>query len=178
MHQLNMRFTVSALRDRGSERRRDKAETPTVKTPEQAIADEAAKAKNEAKEAERRERASQSIWRRKFRPLPEPKAVDLFADVIGDSFILGIASILIVYEYIRSSRKPDKNAMRMEELESRLGAERRRIEELESQLGAERRRIEELEALEKQRQARMSTLEEAVEGLQGARTAQTRVLPL
>jgi hypothetical protein len=33
----------------------------------------------------------QSVWRRKFRPLPEAKAVDLFADVIGDSFILLVA---------------------------------------------------------------------------------------
>merc|ERR1712080_290901 len=30
----------------------------------------------------------QNVWKRKFRPLPESKAVDLFADVIGDAFIL------------------------------------------------------------------------------------------
>jgi hypothetical protein len=40
----------------------------------------------------------QSVWKRKFRPLPENKAVDLFADVIGDSFILLVAGGLILYE--------------------------------------------------------------------------------
>ncbi|GKT41865.1 uncharacterized protein ColSpa_02046 [Colletotrichum spaethianum] len=71
-----------------------------------------------------------SIWRRKFRPLPENKAVDLFADVIGDAFILGVASAIIVYEYWKASQKPDQNAERIRVLDEKLEELTRREREL------------------------------------------------
>ena len=80
--------------DKTAEKRaREKAEAPTVKTEEQTKAEEAAK-----KYGEKAPQREQSVWKRKFRPLPENKAVDLFADVIGDSFILLVAGGLILYE--------------------------------------------------------------------------------
>jgi hypothetical protein len=141
-----MRMSVAALRDVAAEQRaKEKAEAPTVKTEEQMKADEAAKERAAARKAEEKHEASKSIWRRKFRPLPEAKAVDLFADVIGDSFILGIAGALIIYEYVKSKQKPDTNAVKLGELEERLKMGEKRVEELEE---IEKRQLERVELLE------------------------------
>ncbi|KAF1730187.1 hypothetical protein CRV24_009643 [Beauveria bassiana] len=84
----------------------------------------------------------QNIWTRKFRALPEEKAVDLFADVIGDTFILGVAVALILYEYWRAQQKPDSNKERIEELVRRVEAGDEALRE------AEERHRQRLEALE------------------------------
>ncbi|KAM3451917.1 hypothetical protein MY3296_004923 [Beauveria thailandica] len=84
----------------------------------------------------------QNIWTRKFRALPEEKAVDLFADVIGDTFILGVAVALILYEYWRAQQKPDSNKERIEELARRVEAGDEALRE------AEERHQQRLEALE------------------------------
>ncbi|KAH8792652.1 optic atrophy 3-like protein [Hyaloscypha finlandica] len=163
MHQINMRMAVTLLRDAAAERRaKEKAEAPTVKTEEQMRHDEAMKEKNAAKEKAEKKEASKSIWRRRFRPLPENKAVDLFADVIGDSFILLIASGLILYEYIRAKGKPDVNAEKIAELNEKL-------KELDQ------REIE-LEEAEKARQKRVETLEQALEEMRKA-SGKRRSLP-
>jgi uncharacterized membrane protein (DUF106 family) len=94
--------------------------------------------------------------------LPENKAVDLFADVIGDSFILLIASGLILYEYIRTKGKPDVNAEKIAELNEKL-------KELDQ------REIE-LEEAEKERQKRVEILEQALEEMQKA-SGKKRSLP-
>ncbi|KAJ0313922.1 hypothetical protein COL5a_006672 [Colletotrichum fioriniae] len=87
-----------------------------------------------------------SVWRRKFRSLPEAKAVDLFADVIGDTFILGVASAIILYEYWKASQKPDQNAERIKALDAKL-EELTRHEEALSQKEEERtKRYQALEA--------------------------------
>jgi DNA repair exonuclease SbcCD ATPase subunit len=146
---------VTLLRDTAAEKRaKERAEAPTVKTEEQTRADEAAKEKIAARDRAARHEASQSIWKRKFRPLPETKAVDLFADVIGDSFILLVATGLILYEYIRSKGKPDANAEKIAELDERL-------KELD-------RREKELEDAEKQNQTRVETMEQALEEMRKA----------
>lgn len=147
-----MRFTVSAMRDVAAERRaKEKAEAPTVKTEAQMRADEE---KKQAKANRPTQRSSSflSIWKRKFRPLPEEKAVDLFADVIGDTFILSIAIGLIMYEYIKGRQKPDLNALKIEELEDRLRKEEDRIAELEE--------------VERKREERLSILEQALQALE------------
>lgn len=145
-----MRFTVSAMRDVAAERRaREKAEAPTVKTEEQMKADEEKKQKRKSEKAPS---SFLSVWKRKFRPLPEEKAVDLFADVIGDTFILSIAVGLIMWEYIKGRQKPDTNAIKISELEVRLLEEERRIAELED--------------IEKRQQERVSILEQALEALE------------
>jgi optic atrophy 3 protein len=163
MHQINMRMAVTLLRDAAAEKRaKEKAEAPTVKTEEQMRHDEAMKEKNAAKEKAEKKEASKSIWRRRFRPLPENKAVDLFADVIGDSFILLIASGLILYEYIRAKGKPDVNAEKIAELSEKL-------KELDQ------REIE-LEEAEKARQKRVETLEQALEEMRKA-SGKKRSLP-
>jgi optic atrophy 3 protein len=155
MHQINMRMAVTLLRDAAAEKRaKEKAEAPTVKTEEQMRHDEAQREKNAAKEKAEKKEASKSIWRRKFRPLPENKAVDLFADVIGDSFILLVAGGLILYEYIRARGKPDVNAEKIAELNEKL-------KELDQ------REIE-LEEAEKERQKRVETLEQALEEMRKA----------
>jgi DNA repair exonuclease SbcCD ATPase subunit len=158
MHQLNMRMSVALLRNPEAERRaKEKAEAPTVKTEEQQKRDDQLKQK-QAAEAPKRTLAFQNIWRRKFRPLPENKAVDLFADVIGDAFILSVAVALIVYETWKSSQKPDINKMRIEELDQKL-------EEL-------KKREEELEESEKRQKEKYESLEEALRALRDPKTKQ------
>ncbi|OAA80018.1 OPA3 domain protein [Akanthomyces lecanii RCEF 1005] len=97
----------------------------------------------------RRPQTFQNIWTRKFRALPEDKAVDLFADVVGDTFILGVAVALILYEYWRAQQKPDSNKERIEELA-------RRVDE----------RDEALREAEAEHQRRLETLERALRSLQ------------
>ncbi|CAJ0546336.1 Ff.00g098090.m01.CDS01 [Fusarium sp. VM40] len=151
-------MSVALLRNPEAERRaKEKAEAPTVKTEEQQKRDDQLKQK-QAVEAPKRTLAFQNIWRRKFRPLPENKAVDLFADVIGDAFILSVAVALIVYETWKSSQKPDINKMRIEELDQKL-------EEL-------KKREEELEESEKRQKERYESLEEALRALRDPKTKQ------
>lgn len=154
-----MRLSVALLRDPEAERRaRERAEAPTVKTEEQHKRDEAAKekAKNSSASSSSSSTSSssssktprinfQTVWKRKFRPLPEGKAVDLFADVIGDAFILGVACSLIIYESWKALQKPDVNKQRIDDLSERVEAMRRREEELVEAEEKQRRRLEELE---------------------------------
>ncbi|KAK2734733.1 opa3 domain protein [Colletotrichum kahawae] len=173
IHQLNMRLSVALLRNVEAEMRaKEKAEAPTVKTKEQVEKEEEAKAKQAKLEAGHPEAAARrktsssssggtekkptSIWRRKFRSLPEAKAVDLFADVIGDAFILGVASAIIIYEYWKASQKPDQNAERIKMLDAKL-------EELT-------RREEELARSEEERQQRYEALENALRDLRDPKT--------
>lgn len=148
-------MAVTLLRDKVAEQRaKERAEAPTVKTEEQMKAEEAAREKKAAKEKAEKAEASKSVWKRRFRPLPENKAVDLFADVIGDAFILCVAAGLIIYEYVRSAGKPDANAERITELN-------RKFEELNQ-------RETELEEVEKEQKRRVDTLEEALEEIRRA----------
>ncbi|KAF4460239.1 OPA3 [Fusarium albosuccineum] len=145
IHQLNMRMSVALLRNPEAERRaKEKAEAPTVKTEEQQKRDDELKHKQDT-ESTRRKMPFQNIWRRKFRALPENKAVDLFADVIGDVFILSVAVSLIVYETWRTSQKPDANKIRIEELDQRLEELKKKEEELEEAEQRQRQRFEDLE---------------------------------
>lgn len=148
IHQLNMRLSVATLRNTEAEiKAKEKAEAPTVKTKEQIDREEELRAKygTTAKESHPTIAAPRSIWRRRFRPLPEAKAVDLFADVIGDAFILIVAGGLVIFEYQRSSQKPDANLERIRELNEVLDDLKRREDELEE---AERRQRSRLEAIE------------------------------
>ncbi|KAI0176203.1 optic atrophy 3-like protein [Hypoxylon sp. FL1284] len=166
IHQLNMRLSVALLRDADAEKRaKEKAETQTVKTKEQVQKEEEIRAKHGTTNQETRARRTIpiiSIWRRKFRPLPEAKAVDLFADVAGDTFILLVATLLILYEYHRSSQKPDSNLEKITELNARF-------EELD-------KREKELEEAEKRQQSRVLLLEEALRGFKDPKT-QKPLLP-
>ena len=156
-----MRLSVALLRDPEAERRaKEKAEAPTVKTEEEHRKEE------ELKEKERKQPGStpkkrmpfQNIWKRKFRPLPEAKAVDLFADVIGDAFILGVAMGLILYEYYKAQQKPDSNKERIDELS-------KRFDDL-------KRREDELTAAEDEQRKRFETLEQALKALRDPKTKQ------
>ncbi|KND88654.1 hypothetical protein TOPH_06654 [Tolypocladium ophioglossoides CBS 100239] len=167
IHQLNMKLSVALLRDPDAERRaKERAEAPTVKTEEQHKREEASKDKvkpdrsssSSSSSSTRNKFAFQNVWRRKFRPLPEAKAVDLFADVIGDGFILGVAGGLIIYEYWKASQKPDINKERIDDLDRRFDELKHREDELAN-------------AEEKQRQ-RFDSLEEALRALQDPKTKQ------
>ncbi|KAJ9157957.1 OPA3-like protein [Pleurostoma richardsiae] len=148
IHQLNMRMSVALLRNKDAEiRAKEKAEAPTVKTKEQVEKEEQLKAKygTTARESHPSKQAPASLWKRQFRPLPEAKAVDLFADVAGDSFILLVAGALIIYEYYRSSAKPDTTKEKIEKLRSRFEELQKREQEMEE---AEKRQAERLQLLE------------------------------
>lgn len=141
-----MRMSVAVLRNTDAgQRAKEKAETPTVKTEEQTKKEEELKAKYGTTAKDVIKKVPVSVWRRKFRPLPEDKAVDLFADVIGDAFILAVAGGLITYEYWRSSQKPDKNKEMIEDLHKRIDDLRIREEELETK---ERAQLERLQLIE------------------------------
>ncbi|KAI5866917.1 optic atrophy 3-like protein [Durotheca rogersii] len=159
IHQLNMRLSVALLRDVEAEiRAKEKAEAPTVKTKEQTERDNEMRAKHGAKHHDHSAvgAPARSVWRRKFRPLPEAKAVDLFADVVGDAFILLVAAVLILYEYHRSSQKPDANLEKINELNARF-------EELD-------KREKELEEAEKRQQSRVLLIEEALRRVKDPKT--------
>ncbi|CAH0001048.1 unnamed protein product [Clonostachys rhizophaga] len=163
IHQLNMRMSVALLRNPEAERRaKEKAEAPTVKTEEQTKRDEERKEKAKTDPAAAAKKTTripfQNIWTRKFRPLPEAKAVDLFADVVGDAFILAVAGGLIVYEFWKSSSKPDANKERIEELNERFD----KLEKREA----------ELEAAEERQRQRQDSLEEALRALKDPKTKQ------
>lgn len=163
IHQLNMRLSVAVLRDLEAEKRaKEKAEAPTVKTEEQVRKEEDTKAKEKtssnSSSSKSRSPIFQNVWRRKFRPLPEAKAVDLFADVIGDAFILSVAGGLIIYEYYKAMQKPDVNKQRIDELEERYQELKKREDEL-------------ADAEEKQR-LRFESLEEALRALKDSKTKQ------
>ena len=142
---------MTLLRDKAAEKRaREKADAPTVKTEEQMKLDEAARAKEKAALKE----APKSIWKRKFRPLQEGKAVDLFADVIGDSFILLVAAALIFYELWRNQSKVDPHQEKIAELEVKLS-------DLE-------KKDQEREEVERNQRQRVETLEQAIEEMKKA----------
>ena len=157
-----MRLSVALLRDADAERKaKEKAEAPTVKTKEQVEKEEQRRAKygSPAKDASpSRNPLRTSIWKRQFKPLPEGKAVDLFADVIGDGFILFVATALILYETWRSSIKPDKNKEMIEELN-------KRFEELQL-------REKDHEEEETRQQSRILQLEEVLRNYKDPKTKQ------
>ncbi|CAP60425.1 uncharacterized protein PODANS_1_7230 [Podospora anserina S mat+] len=161
IHQINMRLSVATMRNtEAAQKAKEKAEAPTVKTEEQVKREEELKAKygTTPRDSHPVKEPPKSIWRRQFRALPEAKAVDLFADVIGDAFILAIATGLVTYEYWRTSQKPDKNKEMIQELE-------KQVEEL-------KQRGEELEEAEKQQRERVRLIEEALRAFKDPKTKQ------
>lgn len=149
IHQLNMRMSVALLRNPQAEARaKEKAEAPTVKTKEQIEKEEQLKAKyrTTAKEGSPlRPLSGISVWKRQFKPLPEAKAVDLFADVIGDGFILMVAAVLIIYETWRSTSKPDANKEKIEALSTRFEELQQREQLHEEEERRQQERIRQLE---------------------------------
>ncbi|KAK3329348.1 optic atrophy 3-like protein [Apodospora peruviana] len=159
IHQLNMRMSVALMRNVDAElKAKEKAEAPTVKTEEQVKREEELRAKygTTPRESHPQRVTPLSVWKRKFRPLPEAKAVDLFADVIGDGFILVVAGGLIIYEYYRSSQKPDHNLEKIKELD-------RRLEELKA-------RELEFEETERKQQERVQMIEDALRAFRDPKT--------
>lgn len=141
-------MSVALLRDPEAERRaKEKAEAPTVPTEEQLRREEHQKEKEKKNpgSSTKKRLPFQNIWKRKFRALPEAKAVDLFADVIGDTFILGVAMGLILYEFYKSQQKPDINKERIDDLNKRFEALQKREDELTTAEEQQRRRFEALE---------------------------------
>ena len=162
-----MRLSVATLRNVSAEiKAKELAEAPTVKTKEQVEKEEARRAKygERSKDAlAKKKMPFISVWKRKFRPLPEAKAVELFADVVGDAFILLVAAVIIVYEGYRSSIKPDTNAEKIKELSERF-------DDLE-------KRERELEEAEKRYQSRVLVLEEALRNFKDPKTKQPLLPP-
>ncbi|KAI0013469.1 optic atrophy 3-like protein [Xylariaceae sp. FL0662B] len=153
IHQLNMRLSVALLRNVNAEiRAKERAEAPAVKTKEQTQRDKDMRTKHGRTAQEVREERMlpiMSVWKRRFRPLPETKAVELFADVVGDAFILLVATVLVLYEYHRSGQKPDANLEQIKELNARF---------------------EELAEAEKRQQSRVLMIEEALREFEDPRT--------
>ncbi|RQM06888.1 hypothetical protein DH86_00000019 [Scytalidium sp. 3C] len=149
------RMQVTLLRDVAAERRaKELAEAPTVKTEEQTRAEQKAKEKAAKDGKSTSYDPGQSVWKRKFRPLSENKAVDLFADVIGDAFILFVAGALIMYEYVRSKPKTDTTSEKITELNDRIAELKELEEKLEKENEENKTRVETLEkSLEEMRKS-------------------------
>ncbi|PSR92073.1 optic atrophy 3-like protein [Coniella lustricola] len=149
IHQLNMRLNVALLRNSEAElRAKEKAEAPTVKTKEQLEKEEQLRAKYGVLPKDSHPSKiirGISVWKRRFKPLPEAKAVDLFADVTGDSFILFVAAVLIIYETWRSSSKPDANKEKIEALTKRFEELQQKDQQHEEEGKRQRSRILQLE---------------------------------
>ncbi|POS85086.1 hypothetical protein EPUL_001600, partial [Erysiphe pulchra] len=145
MHQVNMRMAVTLLKDSTAEKRvKDKSE-PLVKNTEQNNAGDIKNLKDTAREKSVPKVVPSSVWKRKFRPLPEGKAVELFANVVGDTFVLLVAGTLISYEYVRTKGKPDVNAEKIAELYNKLEELDRRERVLESVNNDVKLKVEALE---------------------------------
>jgi optic atrophy 3 protein len=143
-----MRLNVALLRNVDAEiKAKERAEAPTVKTKEQVEKEDAAKARQAAagREPTPPQESRTSIWKRHFRPLPEAKAVDLFADVVGDAFVLGVGVALVLYEYYRQSQKPDANAEKIKALDQRLEDLKKREQDLEEAEERQRSRVKMIE---------------------------------
>lgn len=140
---------MALLRNPQAEARaKEKAEAPTVKTKEQIEKEEQLKAKygGTARETPSwKQITGISVWKRQFKPLPESKAVDLFADVIGDGFILIVAAVLIIYETWRSSVKPDANKEKIEALSKRFEELQQREQQHDEEERRQQERIRQLE---------------------------------
>lgn len=148
IHQLNMRLSVALLRNREAEQAaREKAEAPTVKTKEQSEREARLREKygTTPKESHPVKIVPLSPWRRKFRPLPENKAIALFADVVGDAFLLLVAGGLIIYEYWKALQKPDANLERIREVHSRIDEMKEKEAELEECNNEQKKKIKALE---------------------------------
>lgn len=93
--------------------------------------------------------------------------MDLFADVIGDAFILGVAGGLIIYESWKALQKPDVNKLRIDELNDKLDELKKREEELAQFEERQRVRFEALEdALKQLKDPRFKTKEPLLPSLQ------------
>ncbi|KAK1835609.1 hypothetical protein QBC39DRAFT_147587 [Podospora conica] len=161
IHQINMRLNVALLRNPEAElRAKEKAEAPTVKTEEQIKREEQLRLKygTTPNQSHPVTTPPLSVWKRKFRSLPEAKAVDLFADVIGDAFILLVAMGLVIFEYQRNSAKPDHNLERIKELNAEL-------EEL-------RKKEDEYEKTRRDQLARLEMIEDALRAFKDPKTKQ------
>lgn len=132
MHQINMRMAVTLIKDSTARKRvKDKTE-PLVTNTEQKNMAEMKYLKDTARDKSISKDVPLSVWKRKFRPLPEGKAVELFANVLGDTFVLLVAGTLISYEYVRTKGKPDVNAEKIAELYNKLEQLDRRERDLEN----------------------------------------------
>lgn len=152
MHQINLRLAIASIRDLAAEKRaKEKKEAPTVKTEAQMKAEGAAKEKEPKARPSSQE--SPKATKRRFRPLPEDKAVDLFAEFAAEAFILGVASALLLWEFYR--QKPDTKAAELAELKEREEKQEKRILELQ----------EEVVIVTRQNEERLAILEQALKKL-------------
>lgn len=144
-----MRFRLGLLQDTAAIERqiaKDAAEAKkphTVKTEAQTKADEA-----KAKEPEKKPKI-------KIRPLSEAKAIELGANFVSESFLLGVGIALVLFENARRQRrevrKDDDVTDKLEEMTRNFKAARTGMVELEKEiirlrgkdsiLGAHNRRI-------------------------------------
>lgn len=163
LHQVNLRLAVASIRDIAAEKRaKDKKEAPTVKTKAQVEAEEAAKEKAKVLKDTSSSQEPPKPAKRKFRPLPEDKAVDLFADFAAEAFILGVASVLLLWEFYR--QKPDTKATELVELKEREEKQEKRILELQ----------EEVVTVSRQNEERLAILEQALENLKESKQNKPR----
>ncbi|RKF57369.1 putative opa3-like protein [Golovinomyces cichoracearum] len=143
MHQLNMRMAVTLLKNSTAEKRlkENSEELSSLKPPNDGGHGNLSNTRNVSNEKSLPKEVPPSVWKRKFRPLPEAKAVELFANVVGDSFVLLVAGSLVFYEYLRTKGKPDIST----ELKHKLDELEQRESDLEK---VNKQTLEKVEALE------------------------------
>ncbi|KAL9010159.1 MAG: hypothetical protein Q9173_004882 [Seirophora scorigena] len=146
IHRLDMNLRLGLLQDRAAIdkqisreavealAKRQKQDTPTVKTESQAKAEEANPAADKAKAGEKTKVSSKP----KIRPLSEAKAIDAGANFASESFLLSVGIGLIVFERWWSNRRETSRredvADRINELEESELTARRALLELEKEI--------------------------------------------
>ncbi|KAI6250421.1 hypothetical protein HI914_01657 [Erysiphe necator] len=145
MHQINMRMAVTLLKNSTVDKRVKEKTEPSLNNKEQKHVEEVPSLKDTVKEKFHQKDVPSSVWKRKFRPLPEGKAVELFANVLGDSFVLLVAGTLISYEYMRSKARPDINSEKIADLYDKLEELSGRERDLENENNEVKIKLEALE---------------------------------
>ena len=147
IHRWDMRFKLGLLQDHAAIEkqtareaaehlaRKQKLETPTVKTEAQTKS-EAAAAKDNEKGTEKVKLAA--VTKPRIRPLSEAKAIDAGANFVSESFLLAIGVGLILFENWRrgekeTSRREDVNE-KIRELEGSEKSARKALVELENEI--------------------------------------------
>lgn len=127
IHRWDMRFRIGLLQDTKEIEKQiakdaaDAQKPPTVKTEAETKKDEA-HAKDPAREKPK-------VKRPKIKPLPEAKAIELGANFVSETFLLGVGIALVLFENARRGRQET----RKEEDQSRDIQELREADRLKTQ---------------------------------------------
>ncbi|MCJ1479064.1 hypothetical protein MMC13_007748 [Lambiella insularis] len=148
VHRFDMKLRLGLLQDtaaidkqlareaKEAQLKKQKHDTPTVKTEAETKADQAATAKEKESGTKKAKSTSQSET--KIRPLSEAKAIDTGATFISETFLFAVALGTIMFEAWRSRRKENTRredvAEKLRNLEEQDKAKWQLLDELQREV--------------------------------------------